>query len=823
MTYAGERDNALIRVCDLAGRPRGTGFLADTDGTMITSHEAVDGLARLVLHAPGGRVCLAEAAAITPLPEHGVALVATEGLGLPPLPIATGGPAHPEQRIRLRLPHRAEGSVIGTTAVTYTATDRFHLLDEVYELALDRADLSRAAAQASGAPLIDAATGAVLAVVVTALQAEHRASGFAVPLRAAGAPAPLAGLLARNAATVPGYGPHLNLAGALRLTGTTLGPAGEPADRRHTVARPELVGAPTEFLAAEGEERPLVLGLVGAPGTGRSTELARLATSSARGSRPAPTLWLRGAELRPGDGSVRDAIERSLRAATRIVRAATGDAPAEVLLTPPPPCARHGEPGGYGGYGERREPGGALGDCGRPGEYGGDTSPDTLADLARSAGRPLLVLLDEPEEMPPVLAHELAGWAAATAQWLRASGTRLILACGTELWERIEAALPAAAAKVAVGELTTEQAAHLRARHHLPDGALAAADAAHPLALRLLAEVRAALPGDTEPDPAEPPSRADVFSAHLDLMCLRIAERLAAGSRPPLRGTGVRRLAARVAGQTHEAARRLLGPGQGALDREAFEELFPWRSGWAAAVLTEGLLVPAGAGYRFAHEEQADWLQSLHLDLDAALHALVHRWFVPPSTTAEAAVRLPARSAARAGHPPPVPPAPPIAPAGFPRSLPVPRHRAARCAKRSLPPRPPSEPPTCAPCSRRSTGTPRRRPASPCCRTPTGRPRPARRPPPPTPLPPSPPRIRRVPGRCQGAVAGARRTPSGGPPTSSGRRSPGPPIPTSSGTWPAGSWSARWSAAVSPPTSPPTRWDRSAASARPSGAPSRSP
>lgn len=115
-------------------------------------------------------------------------------------------------------------------------------------------------------------------------------------------------------------------------------------------------------------------------------------------------------------------------------------------------------------------------------------------------------------------------------------------------------------------------------------------------------------------------------------MCLRIAVRLAAEN--GLRGTPVRRLAARVSGQIHEAARRSLGPGQGELDRASFESVFPWGpaparlgggTGWASAVLTEGLLVPAGTGYRFAHEELADWIQGTHLDLDEALHALVHR------------------------------------------------------------------------------------------------------------------------------------------------------------------------------------------------------
>ncbi|MEV7028133.1 serine protease, partial [Kitasatospora sp. NPDC093558] len=54
-----------------------------------------------------------------------------------------------------------------------------------------------------------------------------------------------------------------------------------------------------------------------------------------------------------------------------------------------------------------------------------------------------------------------------------------------------------------------------------------------------------------------------------------------------------------------------------------FEELFPVAGGWAGAVVAEGLFVPAGPGIRFAHGEFADWLQGLHLDLDAALRLLL--------------------------------------------------------------------------------------------------------------------------------------------------------------------------------------------------------
>lgn len=136
-----------------------------------------------------------------------------------------------------------------------------------------------------------------------------------------------------------------------------------------------------------------------------------------------------------------------------------------------------------------------------------------------------------------------------------------------------------------------------------------------------------------------PVTRDAVFTAYLDLMCLRVATRLA--DENGLRGTAVRRLAAKVSGQVHEAARRSLGPGQGGLDRESFETLFPCGpaparlgggTGWAPAVLAEGLFVPTGSGYRFAHEELADWIQGTHLDLGEALRALVHRRDTPLGT-----------------------------------------------------------------------------------------------------------------------------------------------------------------------------------------------
>ncbi|MFI5796469.1 trypsin-like peptidase domain-containing protein [Streptomyces sp. NPDC051677] len=645
-------DACLVRIRDLAGRPRGTGFVADHHGTVITSHEAVDGLPRLVLYAADDRGCVVTADAVTPLPELDLALVRTEGLGVDPLPVTVREGVEPGRYVRLAAGCWREARVLTETRVTYTATDRLHVLDDALELAIGTAgrDALRLGGGAAGGPVLDAETGAVVAVLGTALRSEDRDVGFAVPLRPGArvpdgdgsaaepsprvAPAPvdgpLAELLARNAATVPAYGADLNLASVLELTATSVGSDGPPgalgragSGSRVAASEPvERAHLAREF-AAFATSPAAVLGLVGAPGSGRTTELAVLAARRARGARPAPTLWLRGADLRNEDDSLADAARRTLTRAARIVAASDTAADTAAASMPGSGSSRSSD---------------SSGSCGPSGL--GDVSPERLARLARAVGRPLLLLLDGPEEMPPVLAHRLAEWTEGTAEWLRETGARLVVACRGEYWEQAGAEFPpetlygvAAAGDplppcVRLGDLTPDEAREARARYTLPDAVLAAPDDRHPLTLRLLSEIRAALPGPPEQGPVD---RDDVLAAHLDLMCLRIAVRLAAEN--GLRGTAVRRLATKVAGQVHEAARRSLGPGQGELDRASFEAVFPWGpaparlgggAGWASAVLTEGLLVPAGTGYRFAHEELADWIQGIHLDLDEALRALVH-------------------------------------------------------------------------------------------------------------------------------------------------------------------------------------------------------
>nr|WP_261400774.1 trypsin-like peptidase domain-containing protein [Streptomyces salinarius] len=914
-------DASLIRFHDLAGRPRGTGFVADHHGTVLTSHEAVDGLSRLVLSTAGDRRRVVAAADVTPMPALGLALVRTGGLGVDPLPLTTRDRVEAGTYVRIAAGGWREARVLGATDVTYAATDRFHLVGDALELAVGTSgrDALRLGGGAAGGPVLDAATGAVLGVLGTALSSGHSDVGFALPLRRA-AKGPLAGLLAENAETVPAYGADLNLAGVLALTAASVregNPATGPGGGFGSPEPVERPGTAREFTAFAAS-RAHVLGLVGAPGSGRTTELAALAARRAGGPDAAPTLWLRGADLHDDDLSVADAACRTLARAARIVAASDPSRPAGL----------------------------------------GDINPERLAHLARTAGRPLLVLLDGPEEMPPVLAHRLPEWTEGTATWLRETGARLVVACRPEYWEHAGAEFPgellygavsgtpsstprstggptsgpaagarasgwvaelpsprvaaagrtggagavspsgagsrgrvpevghgaaargvaggtrspeaaghvsdggvsfgrvpvseawggasawaedgappsgtvggpaapgatraapwrrrtgdaggpeplagtaAAAAQggteatdlglasadatysgpvsaeptysgpvsaeptcpgpvsaeptcpgpvsaeptysgpvsveptcpgpvsaeptysgpvsaeptcpgpvsaeptcpgpvsaeptysgpvsveptcpgpvsaeptysgpvsaeptrpapvsaeptcpepvpvgprgrghaglppcVRLGDLRDDEAREARARHGVPEGVLAEADARHPLTLRLLAEVHAALPGSPAPVPV---TRDTVFAAYLDLMSLRIATRLAGEN--GLHGTAVRRLAAKVSGQVHEAARRSLGPGQAGLDRETFGALFPWGpaparlgggTGWASAVLAEGLFVPAGSGYRFAHEALADWIQGTHLDLDEALRALVHRRDTPHGT-----------------------------------------------------------------------------------------------------------------------------------------------------------------------------------------------
>ncbi|WP_457033441.1 serine protease [Kitasatospora sp. P5_F3] len=410
-----------------------------------------------------------------------------------------------------------------------------------------------------GAPVLDAETGAVLGVLVAGPDGPR-----ALPPTG---PA-LAELRGRNAEAVPAYGRALNLGGVLALCSVQLGSASAGPGRIADLAA-DRVDRPDGLTGAEPGVAVSVL--VGPAGSGRSTELAALAVRRAGGPRPLPTVWLRGADLAPEDHTLAAAAERQLGWAAALL-----DVPAPSL--------------------------------------------DELVRRCTEAGRPLLVVLDAPEEAPFAVPGE---WLAASARWLEAAGVRLLTACRAESWGD---GLPGAVVH-GLGPLPAEAGVRVARRYGAPE------PGEHPLALRLAGEL-----GETA-------ERGRLYAAYLELCCTRAAQRLRAENGPRRagahrRGTAVappvpegpeplRGLAATLGERVGEAASRMLGTGHGTLDAAAFAALFPAEGGWAGAVLAERLFVPAGPGYRFAHEDLADWLQGSRLDLDAALRLLLEGTAVP--------------------------------------------------------------------------------------------------------------------------------------------------------------------------------------------------
>ncbi|MYR14313.1 serine protease, partial [Streptomyces sp. SID724] len=253
---SGDRSK-LVRICDQAGRPRGTGFVADDRGTVVTAHQAVTAPGPLLLHGTDGRTRTVAPDDITALPALGLALLNTGGpdaLDAEPLPIAGRDRAEPGGYVDIAAHGRREARVLGTTPATYTPPDGVgHPVPAALELALgtDGRDALRSGGAAVGGPVTDPATGAVLGILCTTLTAPHEAAGLALPIPR-GADDALDALLRRNATAAPGYGPDLNLAGALQLTATSVGSADGPRARTAPVERADVHAELTAFAAGTG-------------------------------------------------------------------------------------------------------------------------------------------------------------------------------------------------------------------------------------------------------------------------------------------------------------------------------------------------------------------------------------------------------------------------------------------------------------------------------------------------------------------------------------------------------------------------------------------
>ncbi|MCU7824724.1 serine protease, partial [Kitasatospora sp. DSM 101779] len=297
---------------DETGRLRGLGFTADPQGTVVTALEAAAGPAALALQLPDGTLRPLGPAAVELLPELGLALLHPED-GRPPGPALSVAQdaerTDGRQLALLRPPAPGETSagphpvgLAGRCTAALLLPEGLHAVPGTLVLTLPPQ------AALPGTPVLDTATGAVLAVLAPALRGERPDTVAAAPLTGAG----LHRLLRRNAESVPAHGTALNLAGVLQLAAAQLHAAVAGPTRIAELAADRTDRA--DGLTGE-EPEDLLTVLVGTPGSGRSTELAALAVRRTAGPRPLPTLWLRGADLAPGDTSLADPVARALAGA----------------------------------------------------------------------------------------------------------------------------------------------------------------------------------------------------------------------------------------------------------------------------------------------------------------------------------------------------------------------------------------------------------------------------------------------------------------------------------------------------------------------------
>src|SRR4051812_46793388 len=122
-------DAALVAIADPDGAIRGTGFVVDRAGSVLTCHHVVDGMPSVTLRSAQG--CSVELtvkdAIMTPDLDLVLLRPNEESLGLYPLPLATSLPPGARYWTKgfhmiggsIRAAFPVQGRIAGTTAVAY--------------------------------------------------------------------------------------------------------------------------------------------------------------------------------------------------------------------------------------------------------------------------------------------------------------------------------------------------------------------------------------------------------------------------------------------------------------------------------------------------------------------------------------------------------------------------------------------------------------------------------------------------------------------------------------------------------------------------------
>jgi hypothetical protein len=135
-------DAALVAIMSHDGA-RGTGFVIDKHGTVLTCHHVIDGLSSVQLRAPDGSTHEVSEAAIVAAPEIDLALISAASPIGTPLPIVsevttateywTKGYHRLSEAIRAAFPVR--GRIIGRTSVSYRSDTFGYEINDVFVIA----------------------------------------------------------------------------------------------------------------------------------------------------------------------------------------------------------------------------------------------------------------------------------------------------------------------------------------------------------------------------------------------------------------------------------------------------------------------------------------------------------------------------------------------------------------------------------------------------------------------------------------------------------------------------------------------------------------
>ena len=496
----------LVRICDLAGRPRGTGFVADDRGTVVTSHEAVDGLGRVVLHAPGDRTCLAEADAIT------AAAGGRPGAGAHRRARACGRcrsatreRVEPGTYVRIAARGWREARVLGAAQVTYTATDRFHLVGDALELAIGTDGQRCAAARAARPPGARCSTPRPARCSPSSAprcspDTGRPASRCRCGPRAAGRTGRSPNCCGATPRPSPGTGTTSTSPACWSSPRPPSARPDGPGARPEPVERPDTVREFAAFTAALAGPRPRRRTR---HGPYDRTRRARRPPRPRRGARPHRVAARRRSARRRHLG------RRRRRARARAGRTASSPPRARAATwNSSPPSGWRGSPREAGRpllVAARR----ARGDAARAGPPAGrlDRGHGELAERVRGAAGRRLPARALGAGRGPVSAGRTAPARTARA--------------------------PAAARAPARSTSAAGEAERARERYGHPGrgdrrrgrrGIRSRCGCSPRCGRRCPARCRGS------------PGREDVFTAHLDLLCLRIAVRIAAASRPRSRG-----------------------------------------------------------------------------------------------------------------------------------------------------------------------------------------------------------------------------------------------------------------------------------------------